>query len=176
MLFVDLLTYSDLELLKARKNGGTLPSSSSSASSSSSSSSSALANKRYVILTYSGEFDRVHYPLPLVHEDPNHPNVTSLRRTINKLRQQVKEQGMGSYRGMMTGGGGGGGSGMSHMSGVSEHGSSASPAFPNTATNGMTGGSSGGTANASMMGMGMSDKDRERDSVRQIVTQLRQVT
>ena len=91
MLFVDLLTYSDLELLKARKNGTTQSASSSSSSASSSSSSSlgALANKRYVILTYSGEFDRVHYPLPLVHEDPNHPNVTSLRRTINKLRQQV---------------------------------------------------------------------------------------
>ena len=91
MLFVDLLTYSDLELLKARKNGTTSTTTSSSTSSSSSSSSlGALANKRYVILTYSGEFDRVHYPLPLVHEDPNHPNVTSLRRTINKLRQQVR--------------------------------------------------------------------------------------
>ena len=88
MLFVDLLTYSDLELLKARKNGTT--STTTSSSTSSSSSLGALANKRYVILTYSGEFDRVHYPLPLVHEDPNHPNVTSLRRTINKLRQQVR--------------------------------------------------------------------------------------
>ena len=25
-------------------------------------------NKRYLILTYAAEYDRVHYPLPLLHE------------------------------------------------------------------------------------------------------------
>ena len=31
--------------------------------------SSKTNNKRYLILTYAAEFDRVHYPLPLLHED-----------------------------------------------------------------------------------------------------------
>ena len=89
VLFVDLLTYADLELLKARKSG----SGSQGLGSHNSNQAAILANKRYVILTYSGEFDRVHYPLPLMHEDPMAPNVTSLRRTITRLRQQLSEQG-----------------------------------------------------------------------------------
>jgi coiled-coil domain-containing protein 61 len=82
-LFVDLLTYADLELLRARKSGASTASVGLNIS-------AATANKRYIILTYSGEFDRVHYPLPLVFEDPNSVNVNSLKRTINRLRAKVK--------------------------------------------------------------------------------------
>jgi coiled-coil domain-containing protein 61 len=84
-LFVDLLTSTDLDILKARKQGG------------SSSSAEAVQGKqrpspgdkqrkgrRYCILTYTGEFDRVHYPLPLSYEEV--PNVEALRRTIRRLR------------------------------------------------------------------------------------------
>lgn len=90
VLFVDLLTFADLELLKARKNGGQLPTSRSAASIEAA--NRAPTNKRYIILTYNGEFDRVHYPLPLLYEDPLAPNVNSLRRTIVRLRKALKSQ------------------------------------------------------------------------------------
>jgi coiled-coil domain-containing protein 61 len=84
-VYVDLLTYNDLELLKARKLGnGT-----SLAANTSSSSMSRSHMKRYVILTYSGEFDRVHFPLPLVYEES--PNVKALQRTIRRLRKQAQQ-------------------------------------------------------------------------------------
>eukprot|EP01036_Dinobryon_divergens_P053401 gene53401-71387_t len=67
-VFVDLLTYNDLEVLKARKSSTNMSSSSLSTSTSISSNPKSLL-KRYIILTYSGEFDRVHFPLPLAHED-----------------------------------------------------------------------------------------------------------
>ena len=61
-VFVDLLTYQDLEVLKSRKTGQAPPSRPSPAN-----------NKRYLILTYAAEFDRVHYPLPLVFEESPDP-------------------------------------------------------------------------------------------------------
>jgi len=44
----------------------------------------ALSNKRYLILTYQGEFDRVHYPLPLAFDE--FPDPQELKRTIAQLR------------------------------------------------------------------------------------------
>jgi len=97
-VYIDILTLSDLELLKAKKNAGA-SFSSSAASSTLTSSTSSLRNtnasiahhlKRYAILTYTGEFDRVHYPLPLMFEEK--PNVPSLLRNIRRLRNSVKEQ------------------------------------------------------------------------------------
>ena len=55
VLFVDLLTYSDLELLKARKSGNSNVGYSSVGGKSGTSTQAAISNKRYVILTYSGE-------------------------------------------------------------------------------------------------------------------------
>jgi coiled-coil domain-containing protein 61 len=82
-VFVDLLTYADLEMLKARKEkaggGGAgggfqraLPPN----------------NKRYLILTYAAEFDRVHFPLPLLYEDA--PDPAALKRTIAELRSELE--------------------------------------------------------------------------------------
>ena len=70
----------------------------------------------------------------------------------------------------MTGGGASGWGTSSHMSGVSEAFPSGSPG--NATTTLTPGGGGGGGGGASLM----SEKDRERDSVRQIVTQLRQVS
>ncbi len=98
-VFAELLTYTDLELMKARKLGkSTTTSNNPGVSSSASVSSAATSNtlntntnksslKRYVILTYQGEFDRVHYPLPLAFEDV--PNSDGLRRTIKRLRDKL---------------------------------------------------------------------------------------
>ena len=80
---VDILTPTDLEMIKARKTGSNNTSARSSASLSS-------FQKRYVILTYSSEFDRVHYPLALPFEDK--PNVPALRRTIARLRRKIVER------------------------------------------------------------------------------------
>ncbi len=56
---IDLLTYADLEALKNKK------------ASTSQSTSQTNNNKRYFILTYINEFERVHYPLALnMIEDP----------------------------------------------------------------------------------------------------------
>ena len=44
----------------------------------------------FVSFTHAGEFDRVHYPLPLIFENPQAPNLASWRRTINRLRKQIK--------------------------------------------------------------------------------------
>jgi coiled-coil domain-containing protein 61 len=89
-VFIDLLTYSDLEMLKARKIGNSSTSSVSvSASQSLSASSNRSHLKRYLILTYKGEFDRVHYPLPLSFEEI--PNTDALKRTIHRLRRQIED-------------------------------------------------------------------------------------
>jgi hypothetical protein len=84
-VFVDILTFTDLELLKARKTGAK-PSSSTAPSAS----NGRQYQKRYVILTYSAEFDRVHYPLPLAFEET--PNVPALRRNIARLRRQLQDK------------------------------------------------------------------------------------
>lgn len=83
---LDLLTYSDLELLKSRKMGA-----GSTAGGSKPAGGSGGAgggnNKRYLILTYVVEFDRVHYPLPL--QPLEAPTVASLQRQIRRLRSEV---------------------------------------------------------------------------------------
>jgi len=76
-VFIDLLTYADLELLKSRKMGKPGPASSASKSN----------NKRYLIMTYAVEYDRVHYPLPLSYEET--PDPSNLKMTIARLRQEV---------------------------------------------------------------------------------------
>lgn len=45
------------------------------------------ANKRYLIMTYAAEYDRVHYPLPLAFEA--RPDPERLRATIAGLRAEL---------------------------------------------------------------------------------------
>lgn len=75
-VFVDLLTYADLEALKSKRAGAPPRAAPSSKTN----------NKRYLILTYAAEFDRVHYPLPLLHEDA--PSADALRATIARLKRE----------------------------------------------------------------------------------------
>jgi hypothetical protein len=79
-VFIDLLTYSDLELLKSRKTGKSEPASSAASKS---------KNKRYLIMTYAVEYDRVHYPLPLNFEEA--PDPANLKMTISRLRQELAD-------------------------------------------------------------------------------------
>ena len=89
-VFVDLLTTADLNELKQRRSGKSKLNDSSNGSrtllSTSSSSTKNNGGKRYLILTYTAEFDKVHYPLPLAYEE--HPSPATLQRTISRLRRE----------------------------------------------------------------------------------------
>lgn len=84
---VEVLTFTDIALKKAQKMGASVPTSASMESGQ----NSTRFQKRYVIMTYRGEFDSkdVHYPLPLDFEDK--PNFPALKRVIGRLRKQVAE-------------------------------------------------------------------------------------
>lgn len=88
---LELHTFEDLQQLRNQKiglphpkgqyhglNGAQLPE------------SNPLKSKRYLLMTYSSEFDRVHYPLPLTLT--KEPDVRSLHGIIAHLRQQLQDQ------------------------------------------------------------------------------------
>ncbi|KAF0716585.1 Aste57867_2763 [Aphanomyces stellatus] len=81
-VFIDLLTYSDLELYRKRKMG-------KSTATHHIDSATMLNNKRYLILTYAVEFDRVHYPLPLNYVET--PSPAMLQKTIRRLKQLLAD-------------------------------------------------------------------------------------
>ncbi|XP_056587268.1 centrosomal protein CCDC61 isoform X2 [Triplophysa dalaica] len=81
---LDLLTYSDLELLRNRKAGVVgRPRAQPQ--------SPALSAKRYLILIYTVEFDRIHYPLPLPYLGK--PDPAELQKEIRALRAELKAMG-----------------------------------------------------------------------------------
>ncbi|KAJ8348541.1 hypothetical protein SKAU_G00271300 [Synaphobranchus kaupii] len=85
---LDLLTYADLELLRNRKAGVVgRPRLQQQ--------SPALSAKRYLILIYTVEFDRIHYPLPLPYQGK--PDPAALQREIRALRAELG--GMGTQGG-----------------------------------------------------------------------------
>ncbi|XP_071454165.1 centrosomal protein CCDC61-like [Hetaerina americana] len=84
---LDLLTYEDLELLRGKrkdKTGCKLNSPPPSRGS-----AIASTNRRYLILTYTVEFDRIHYPLPMEYIGPPNPRI--LQSTIKKLEAEVQK-------------------------------------------------------------------------------------
>ncbi|KAI3373548.1 hypothetical protein L3Q82_022140, partial [Scortum barcoo] len=77
---LDLLTYADLELLRNRKAGVvSRPRGHQQAS--------ALTAKRYLILIYTVEFDRIHYPLPLPYVGK--PDPAALQKEVRSLRAEL---------------------------------------------------------------------------------------
>ncbi|XP_040852201.1 centrosomal protein CCDC61 isoform X1 [Ochotona curzoniae] len=76
---LDLLTYTDLESLRNRKMGAR-PGSVAPRS-------AQLNSKRYLILIYSVEFDRIHYPLPLPYQGKPDPVV--LQGIIRSLKEEL---------------------------------------------------------------------------------------
>jgi len=77
---LDLLTYNDLEILRGKKT---------TADTSTNSTSRALANnKRYLILTYNVEFDRITYPLHLNYQGV--VDAAEQSRTIRRLKEKLK--------------------------------------------------------------------------------------
>lgn len=80
---LDLLTFDDLEMLRSRRTHSRIYSSQNS--------SQILGppsnNRRYLIVTYTVEFDRIHYPLAMEYSGPPDPRV--LQETIQRLEKQV---------------------------------------------------------------------------------------
>ncbi|NXB84684.1 CCD61 protein, partial [Vidua chalybeata] len=77
---LELLTFADLETLHSRKVGAvTRPPPSTS---------SPLNSKRYLILIYSVEFDRIHYPLPLPYA--GRPDLVALVRELQEQLGQLR--------------------------------------------------------------------------------------
>ncbi|XP_029029712.1 centrosomal protein CCDC61 isoform X2 [Betta splendens] len=77
---LDLLTYADLELLRNRKAGVvSRPRGQQQPS--------ALTAKRYLILIYTVEFDRIHYPLPLPYVGK--PDPAALQKEVRALRAEL---------------------------------------------------------------------------------------
>jgi coiled-coil domain-containing protein 61 len=88
-VFVDLLTVSDLEAIRAKRDAASSSSSLGASQASVAAAPSARqSNKRFLILTYVVEFDRVHYPLPLRHDDT--PPTEALQRTVARLAAEVE--------------------------------------------------------------------------------------
>lgn len=77
---LDLLTYADLELLRNRKAGVVSRPRGHQQS-------SALTAKRYLILIYTVEFDRIHYPLPLPYVGK--PDPAALQKEVRSLRAEL---------------------------------------------------------------------------------------
>ncbi|XP_068456119.1 centrosomal protein CCDC61 isoform X2 [Clinocottus analis] len=77
---LDLLTYADLELLRNRKAGViSRPHGHQQ--------SSVLTAKRYLILIYTVEFDRIHYPLPLPYVGK--PDPAALQKEVRALKAEL---------------------------------------------------------------------------------------
>lgn len=90
---VRLMTTADLADMKAKKNTSQASSLASSAR------KVPKTDKRYLILTLEGEFDKVHYPLPLVYTEE--PDMQTMFKTFQRMNshlhmnQTVREDGGG---------------------------------------------------------------------------------
>ncbi|KNC49629.1 coiled-coil domain-containing protein 61 [Thecamonas trahens ATCC 50062] len=87
-VYIDLLTYADLEALKQKRNHADRHGA-SALNGSVAGGPNARASKRYLILTYAVEFDRVHFPLPLTYLE--YVDAPTLQRTIKRLRSEIAE-------------------------------------------------------------------------------------
>lgn len=78
-VFLDVLTNRDLEMLRHRANPQGPPMTTNAVQ----------LDKRYFILTYHSQFDKVHYPLPLLLEERSEQD--ALRSTVARLRGDLEE-------------------------------------------------------------------------------------
>ena len=78
---LDLLTSEDLEALRQASGVSTQTAKPEVAQT--------IRSKRYLILTYHGEFDKVHYPMALTLSEID--DVSELKRTIVRLRDELEQ-------------------------------------------------------------------------------------
>jgi len=78
-VYIDVLTARDLEMLRRHANPQGPPTTSTAGQS----------DKRYLILTYRAEFDKVHYPLPLPLDERSEEEI--LRALVTNLRTELAD-------------------------------------------------------------------------------------
>lgn len=78
-VYLDVLTARDLEMLRRHANPQGPPTTSAAGQS----------DKRYLILTYRAEFDKVHYPLPLQLDERSEED--TLRNMVGRLKSELAE-------------------------------------------------------------------------------------
>lgn len=91
-VLVDLLSYKDLEMMRNKKSNSNTSSNNLNDSSSTNQDLS-IINKKYLIISYTNEFEKVHYPLPLSFI--LQPDISYTLRTIErlkKLNQKISSQ------------------------------------------------------------------------------------
>ena len=74
-VYIDLLTQQDLAAMKAKKQGIDVQKPDPSKVD--------PRGKRYLIMTLFGEYDKCHYPMPLIYLEE--PDITLLRRTFTRM-------------------------------------------------------------------------------------------
>ncbi|XP_061407217.1 centrosomal protein CCDC61 isoform X1 [Lethenteron reissneri] len=88
---LDLLTYANLERMRSRKGGPAMRSalhpSTAATTTPSGAANPALNSKRYLILIYTVEFDRIHYPLALGYA--GRPDTATLQRAVRQLKEEL---------------------------------------------------------------------------------------
>ena len=90
-VLVDLLSYKDLEMMRNKKTNNT--SGNNLNESGSMNQDLSIINKKYLIISYTNEFEKVHYPLPLSFI--LQPDISHTLRTIErlkKLNQKISSQ------------------------------------------------------------------------------------
>ncbi|XP_065058135.1 centrosomal protein CCDC61-like [Rhopilema esculentum] len=75
-----LMTYTDLEALRSKK---------AAAKRKDAAPNTALSNKRYLIITYTVEFDRIHYPLSLSYVGKFDP--VSMRKLFKQQKEEIRD-------------------------------------------------------------------------------------
>ena len=87
-VLVDLISYKDLEIMRNRKNN--LQTSTNNLSESNNLSNDlSIINKKYLIISYSNEFEKVHYPLPI--NFIVQPEISLTLRTIERLKGYISK-------------------------------------------------------------------------------------
>lgn len=89
-LTVNILSYAELTLLKARRLGEQGAADTLTGSSLRRSSTGEQRNTRYCIMSYNTEFKQELYPLTLEFEAS--PNVEALQRAVRRLRRQLGDK------------------------------------------------------------------------------------
>lgn len=92
-VLVDLLSYKDLEMMRNKKTNHSSSSGNNLNESSSMNQDLSIINKKYLIISYTNEFEKVHYPLPLSFI--LQPDISYTLRTIErlkKLNQKISSQ------------------------------------------------------------------------------------
>ena len=84
-VFFDILNYKDLEELRTKNQSNI-----NNLSQSQSMLDSQKLNKKYLIISYTNEFENVHFPLPL--NILENPDSSILIRTIDRLKMKIKSK------------------------------------------------------------------------------------